>query len=73
MTKWHISIQSGLIFGFSPIIVSNSLFDTKVISELLSLERVNELKINKLEHKINKKVRTLSGGERRKVDLIRAL
>ena len=36
-------------------------------------EIFNELKINKLEHKINKKVRTLSGGERRKVELIRAL
>ena len=32
-----------------------------------------ELKINNLEDKINNKVRNLSGGERRKVELIRAL
>ena len=32
-----------------------------------------ELKENGLEKKINKKVRTLSGGERRKVELIRSL
>ena len=33
----------------------------------------NELHENGLEKKINKKVRTLSGGERRKVELIRSL
>ena len=33
----------------------------------------NELQENALEKKINKKVRTLSGGERRKVELIRSL
>ena len=33
----------------------------------------NELKTNKLNNKTKNKVRTLSGGERRKVELIRAL
>ena len=33
----------------------------------------NELQKNKLQKKINNKVRSLSGGERRKVELIRSL
>ena len=39
----------------------------------LKQEIYNELKVNKLNNKTKNKVRTLSGGERRKVELIRAL
>ena len=39
----------------------------------LRQEIYNQLKVNKLDNKTKNKVRTLSGGERRKVELIRAL
>ena len=39
----------------------------------LKQEIYNELKANKLNNKTKNKIRTLSGGERRKVELIRAL
>ena len=43
--------------------------------ELLEAEKTieKELSISKLEKKINSKVKTLSGGERRKIELIRSL
>ena len=39
----------------------------------LRQEIYSQLKVNKLDNKTKNKVRTLSGGERRKVELIRAL
>ena len=71
----------GIVFQQSTIdmelsVIENLIFHARLHG--LKIQKIkqtiyNELKLSKLDMKTNNKARTLSGGERRKVELIRAL
>ena len=63
----------GIVFQQSTIDMELSILENLFFHAKIEKEIYNELELNKLSKKIEQKVRTLSGGERRKVELIRAL